>query len=200
MDLQIAIFINHLGAGTILDIFTQLISNKTFLLFMWSLIALIVIIFDQKQGKKFLIAILIATILHFLISEEFFKNFLGYFFNLRVRPYLAHPNLITLIDKNPNIDASFPSSHMSATVAIITVIIYFYKKYWPLGVLFVLAMGFARIHNGVHYPTDVLGGITFGILYGLSGIYFAKILLQKKSQPHKKLHLPKKKSKKPSKS
>lgn len=200
MDLRIAIFLNNLGAGTILDIFTQFISNKTFLLFLWSLIALIVIIFDEKQGKKFLIAILIATILHFLISEEFFKNFLGHFSNLRLRPYLAHPNLITLIDKNPNIDASFPSSHVSATVAIITVILYFYKKYWSLGVLFVLAMGFARIHNGVHYPTDVLGGAIFGIIYGLTGIYFAKALSEKKSQSHKKQHSPKKKSKKLSKS
>lgn len=199
MDLQIAIFLNNLGAGTILDTFTQFISNKTFLLFLWSLITLIIIIFDEKQEKRFLIAILIATVLHFLISEEFFKNFLGYFFNLRIRPYLAHSDLINLIDKNPNIDASFPSSHMSSTSAIITVIIYFYKKYWPLGVLFILAMGFARIHNGVHYSTDVLGGIIFGLIYGLSGVYFSKALLQKKLQPHKKQHSPTKKSKKLSK-
>lgn len=36
--------------------------------------------------------------------------------------------------------------------------------------VFLFFMAFARIHNGMHYPSDVVAGAVLGILYGLAGI------------------------------
>jgi undecaprenyl-diphosphatase len=96
---------------------------------------------------------------------------------LRIRPFTEYPNLITLIGI-PQMDASFPSSHVASTVAILSVYTYFYRKVWPFALLFVLVMGFARIHNGLHYPTDVLAGIILGIAYGLTAIYLSKKIVK----------------------
>jgi len=178
MDLEIANYLNSIWAGTFVDSFTRFISSYLFLWILWSVLTLLVYFLDKKNhGEKVLLAVIIAVIFHFLISDLFFKNLLGSFFELRIRPYLAYPDLITLIGR-PHLDASFPSSHMTSTVAILSVYTYFYKKVWPFALLFVIAMGFARIHNGLHYPTDVLGGTILGIAYGLTAVYLSKKIVK----------------------
>lgn len=175
MDLQLAIFINKLGAGTILDFFTLAMSRHSFFISILAALVLAALIFDKKNRKKIFIAILIALALYFLISELFFKHLLGYFTDLRVRPYLAHPDLITALGTNS--DASFPSNHTSSTAAVLTVLTYYYRKFWPvwlLATLFLLFIAFSRVHNGMHYPTDVLVGAVLGIIYGVIAIKTVK--------------------------
>ncbi|MFA4891720.1 MAG: phosphatase PAP2 family protein [Candidatus Gracilibacteria bacterium] len=175
MDLQLAIFINKLGAGTALDLFTSAMNCHSIFISILTALVLAALIFDKKNQKKIFIAVLIAIALHFLINELFFKDFLGYFTDLRIRPYIAHPDLITALGTNS--DASFPSSHTSLTAAVLTVLTYFYRKYWPvwpLAILFLLFMAFSRVHNGMHYPTDVLAGAVLGIIYGAIAIKIAK--------------------------
>lgn len=174
MDLEITVYLNNLWLGTFVDSITKFISSYFFLWLLWSILTFLVFFFDKKNhGKKVLLAVIIAIIFHFLISELFFKNLLGSFLELRVRPFIAHPDLITLIGK-PHTDASFPSSHMTSTIAILSVYTYFYRKVWPFALLFALVMAFARIHNGLHYPTDVLAGTALGIAYGLTAVYLSK--------------------------
>jgi undecaprenyl-diphosphatase len=178
MDLSIAIFINKLGEGTFLDTTTKFISSYLFLIALWTALIIAILFFDKKNRKTLLITILIAIALHFLISEGFFKILLATFFKLRVRPYLAHPDLITALGTNST-DSSFPSNHMSSTVSILTVFVYFYKKYWIVwtsAVLFTILMAFSRTHNGMHYPTDILAGIALGIVYGTIAIKSQKLL------------------------
>src|SRR3989339_2060158 len=133
MDLQIAVFLNKLWSGTFIDFLTKFISSHLFLVILWSVLVLLALIFDKTKGRKVLIAVLIAIALHFLISEGIFKILLANFFELRIRPYLAHPDLITALGTNS--DASFPSSHMSSTAAILTVFIYYYKKFTSVWIL-----------------------------------------------------------------
>lgn len=171
MDLEITKFINELGADSLLDFFTQLISNTMLLTILWLAIAIAALILDKKHGKKVFTALLIAIALHFLISEGVFKLLIN---ELRTRPYLAYPDIIASIGNYT--DSSFPSSHMSSTAAILTILIYFYRKITIPGILFILIMAFARIHNGMHYPTDVLVGTILGIIYGIIGIYTSRRL------------------------
>lgn len=177
MDLQLAVFINKLGAGTILDFFTLAISRHLFFISILAALVLAATIFDKKNRKIILLAVLIAITLHLLINELFLKDLLGYFIDLRVRPYIEHPNLITALGTNT--DASFPSNHTSSAAAVLTVLTYYYRKHWLIwifAILFLLFMAFSRVHNGMHYPTDVLVGAILGIAYGIIAIYTAKKL------------------------
>jgi undecaprenyl-diphosphatase len=44
-------------------------------------------------------------------------------------------------------------------------------RYRPVGVVAAVLVGFARIVYGVHFPADVIGGWSFGVLVALAGLW-----------------------------
>jgi len=178
-ELEIVQILNNFGAGTFLDRLTVLISNNFFITIIFLSIFTIICTFDKKNFKKLIIGVVVALALHLLISELLFKYLLPYFGIFRLRPYLAYPDLITPLGTNW-LGSSFPSGHMSTILSILTPIVFYYRKFWLPTVIFALFMAFARIHNGMHYPTDVLGGAVLGSLYGLLAIYLSKKYFLKK--------------------
>lgn len=48
----------------------------------------------------------------------------------------------------------------------------------PAAVLAVM-ISLSRLYVGVHYPTDVLGGVFIGILCGVAAVYFVEWLEKK---------------------
>lgn len=169
IDFVVAKAINEFGSGTFIDSLTKLVSSYAFLVIILMVIVVFILIKDKKKGKIIVIALLIAMFLHFAVSEGVMKGIISF----RERPYIAHPGEIVPLGKL-NTDASFPSNHMSSTLAILAVLIYYYRKYWPVALIFILMMAFARIHNGMHYPSDVLAGAILGIAWGVIGVYSAK--------------------------
>lgn len=81
----------------------------------------------------------------------------------RIRPYLAGFGIQAIVP--PNIqDGSFPSSHTAIAVGIATALM---ALHVPMGVVAVIAavlIAFGRIATGMHYPSDILGGIAVGLL------------------------------------
>lgn len=174
MELKIVKFFNRLGRGTFVDALTDFVSRIMYLAIFWTLFTL-AIFFLAKNGKVIAIAMTIAAGLHFLISEGVFKYLLSRY-SKKTRPYIAYPQEIFPIGREHS-DSSFPSSHVSATVAVLTVLSYFYPVAWPVIILFGLLIAFARLHNGMHYPSDVLAGAVLGVTYGIIGITYAQSLV-----------------------
>jgi undecaprenyl-diphosphatase len=75
-------------------------------------------------------------------------------------------------------NCSFPSGHLAVSVAAILIISYLYnlKKGWFIfsSSLFILFLAFARIYVGMHYLSDVLGGIILGFISSLIIIYLER--------------------------
>jgi len=80
----------------------------------------------------------------------------------RMRPFLASPDVVLLIP--PPLNNSFPSGHTATAVAI--ALAFFWARrdigYPAFAVAAAVALG--RIMAGVHYPSDILGGIFVGLL------------------------------------
>ena len=85
----------------------------------------------------------------------------------RDRPFVTHPNDIT--QKTHVGPLSFPSGHTTAAFATATALTLSTKK-WQFAVpayVYAGLVGYSRMRLGVHYPSDVLGGMIIGIGSGL---------------------------------
>jgi len=178
IDFQIVYFLNHLASGTFVDKITVLLSSIPFLALFWFIVFVLILYFDRKDGWRVISVLIIAIILHFIITEGLFKQFLPQIFGFRLRPYLEHANIIPL--GVLSIDAAFPSGHVSSTMALSTVFAFYYRRFWPFALVLVISMAFSRIHNGMHYLTDVLAGGILGFFYGLAAVYLVNYFYQAK--------------------
>ena len=91
----------------------------------------------------------------------------------RTRPYEVVEGLVPLISKPT--DYSFPSGHTCASFAC-TLVLYriLPKKYGVPAVLLAALIAFSRLYVGVHYPTDVLGGLAVGIFSSCLVLWIGK--------------------------
>jgi membrane-associated phospholipid phosphatase len=80
----------------------------------------------------------------------------------RQRPYQAYPGCITGYETDS--DGSWPSGHSAGSAALATTLSLRYPNWYVIApsVLYALYTGFARMHLGMHYLTDVLGGYVLG--------------------------------------
>lgn len=81
----------------------------------------------------------------------------------RKRPFVQYPNDII---KRDNVGPySFPSGHTSSAFAMATAVTLSTKKWYIAAPSYIYAcgVGYSRMRLGVHFPSDVLGGMVVGI-------------------------------------
>lgn len=85
----------------------------------------------------------------------------------RARPFVAHPGAVHLFARHAA-DASFPSDHATASMAIAVAFLLRRRFVWAaLTIVFAVILDFGRVAVGFHYPSDVLGGAAIGALAAL---------------------------------
>ena len=123
----------------------------------WFWIIVSVLLLISSKTRKVGILALLSLGLGFLITNVCLKNLIA-----RPRPF-AEIEALTILIKAPH-DFSFPSGHTCASFAVAG--IYFKmlpKKYGLSAIILAVLIGFSRLYVGVHYPTDVLGGLIIGL-------------------------------------
>lgn len=78
------------------------------------------------------------------------------------RPFLTIPGL-ERVGPIPG-GSSFPSSHTAAAFALFWGTLFAKNRWWPLVLLYAVGIALSRLYLGVHYPTDLLGGIVLSLL------------------------------------
>ncbi len=127
----------------------------------WIAISLVLLCF--KKTRRAGIAGLLGLFLSLVVNNLLLKNLFA-----RTRPYEIVEGL-ALIGKQAS-DFSFPSGHTGSAFAAATAIFITLKHGRLRWLLFVLAalMAFTRLYIGIHFPTDILGGLITGILCGVA--------------------------------
>jgi len=113
------------------------------------------------SNPAYLVAPLLAVI---LISGLFFTGIVKNLIN-RERPshlWFAHP-------QEDVTSRSYPSGHTTTAFAIAFILLFVTwgtPKRWVgwLVVLWAVLVGFSRVYRGVHWPSDVLGGLFSGLI------------------------------------
>jgi len=97
----------------------------------------------------------------------------------RPRPYEAYPDLI--YPRSYEDSSSFPSGHTASAFALATSLCIRYPKWYVIApsALWAGSVAFSRMHEGVHYPTDVMAGAALGIGLTIGSHYLSKWLNKK---------------------
>jgi len=173
LDAQIFLLVNHLQNKFLdtLTLGTSLITEGGLL---WLLTCFFILIFDRKDKKRKIILILITLLLNSWLVNIPLKLF---FFRQRPFEVIEGAKVLGKIWEN----SSFPSGHVAASVAALLIIFYLFKlrKNWLIffSIIFILLLGFSRIYVGMHYPSDVLGGIIIGLISVIPVIWLDKQLI-----------------------
>lgn len=94
----------------------------------------------------------------------------------RQRPYEKYPGKINPI--NPEDSPSFPSGHTAAAFSLATSLSITYPKWYVIApsAVWACGVGFARMNQGVHYPSDVLTGAAIGVGCAFANVYINRWL------------------------
>lgn len=119
------------------------------------LLAVFLFLFWRNKNKNFFFIPLISALVSRFVFTEIIR-----FFYFRPRPFVEQ-GISSLIEHAPS--ASFPSGHAAFFFALSAGIYSFNKKngYWFFAASMII--GLARVFAGVHYFTDVLGGLVIGL-------------------------------------
>jgi undecaprenyl-diphosphatase len=121
---------------------------------------------NRKKALYAFFAALLALGINQIIGFMWFRN----------RPYVDHAvhRLVPTVS-----DAAFPSDHASGSFSIASSILLFARSDGGMALtVLAIVLSLSRVYVGVHYPSDILGGMVVGLVSSLV-IDRNKVILEK---------------------
>ncbi len=144
----------------------------------WIILSLFLVIIPKQ--RKLGLQCGTSLILHLLLVNLVAKNLFA-----RVRPYEVIDGLTNLIGKQS--DFSFPSGHTASSFAVATVLLMRAPKKLSIPMLiFACLISLSRLYVGVHYPTDILGGVAIGIVCAVIAVNLIELIYRKVDKKNEK--------------
>jgi len=129
---------------------------------LYAIVALLMLIFAFDTGFLFLVAGSLAFVIEIVI-QKLIKHKVK-----RQRPGASVKGIRFLV--SPPDQFSFPSGHTAGAFIMGVLTLYFFPFLTIPVFMWAGLMGFSRIYNGVHFPTDVFAGALLGIVSAFGAI------------------------------
>jgi undecaprenyl-diphosphatase len=171
-DTELFVYLNSLGTET-WDPFWLAYTTK----FNWiPFYALLLYLMFKEIGKKPMLVTVLVVALMILFTDQITNLFKSGFHRLRPCHLAEITEQMRLVRDGCGGKYGFFSGHASNSMAVAVFVglmlhnKYKYLKYILL--VWAVLMAYSRVYIGVHYPLDILMGMTFG---ALSGFAFYKL-------------------------
>ncbi len=141
---------------------------------LWIVIGVLLLFFKKtrKVGVTVLGALAVMMVCNNFVLKNMFARTRPY--NLEVwKDWFNYPGFV-----NQPKSYSFPSGHSSSGFAAATALCTSKKAYVIIPAFLLAALvAFSRIYVEVHYPTDVIFGALFGVVYGVIAIFLCRWII-----------------------
>lgn len=141
---------------------------------LWVLTAVICLVFKKTRpfGRSLTASLLMGLVTCSLILKPIVQ---------RIRPYDLNQTISIIVQAEK--DFSFPSGHTFFAFGTATIIFMYNKALGIAAYLFAALIAFSRLYLYVHFPTDIICGMIFGILIAVAAYKIEKMLFVKTYTP-----------------
>ncbi|WP_340077459.1 phosphatase PAP2 family protein [Leptobacterium sp. I13] len=174
-DKELFIFLNNLGSEP-WDGFWLLVTDK------WTSIPLYIVLLVlsfQKLGFKRTLVVIVSVVVMIIVTDQLANVFKYGVARLRPCHDETVMNSMRLVKAYCGGKFSYFSAHAANSFAVATFFAILFRPYvkWfsVVLVIWALMVAYSRIYIGVHFPMDIITGISVGLLIGW--LFF--ILVQK---------------------
>ena len=123
----------------------------------------------HSETRNLGVCCFVSFCIAWLISSQVLKRVFG-----RARAYDAMEDVVPLVARPK--DLAFPSTHAADAFSVAVIILLARSPVEGfIAMTLAILTGYSRIHVGVHYLTDVIGGAVFGSL--CAGVCYALLIL-----------------------
>ena len=165
LDVALFRFINLTLSNPLFDRVMPFFSGNSLFVPLLIVLAAILVWREGARGRICLVMLVLVICLGDPLIVNTIKHAVG-----RLRPFNEIPDAITRVGRGGSF--SMPSAHSANWFSATTVLFIYYRRSVRFMLPLAALVGFSRIYNGVHYPSDVLVGATLGLGYG-AGLVFA---------------------------
>lgn len=152
---KIMVFFTHMGDGG----------------YFWIALSVVLLLFKKtrKYGLAMAGALAAASLLNRIVLKSLFDRPRPYIMDISNWQRVATDGWMyempfeSLKEKS----VSFPSGHTASSFAAAIGVFYIDKKKGIVPLIVAALIGFSRIYIHVHYPSDVVGGVITGVVFGL---------------------------------
>lgn len=142
-------------------------------------IALAVVLLFFRRTRPLGLSMGISLAIGYICGNLIVKNIVA-----RTRPYELNDSVSLLVKKLS--DYSFPSGHSLASFEGAVCVFIRYKRWGVAALILAASIAFSRLYLYVHYPSDVLTGVVFGVLFAIIGSTFVNHIYRDNNTLNKK--------------
>ena len=143
----------------------------------WAFIVMGIILLAFRKTRRAGVCVLIALLMGAILTNVIIKNAVA-----RPRPFAQNQKYNEwwqFVGSSFEKEWSFPSGHVTATMASMTALFFIFNKKWSwVFFLGTILMGFCRVYLVVHYLTDVIGGLIIGLIGGACAYFSVKAIFK----------------------